>query len=149
LHPNLGVVDLGTTLTRASCWPISLGLIEGAHEGHGLGTRFLGHVERTAVLIHLIDGTQEDVVDAYKTIRHELKEYGGGLGFKPELVALNKIDALLHLNSNRKKIEPLWKKLPARNVILISAVTGQNMRPLLYRSAAQDQRHARRGKRCG
>ncbi len=87
LHPNLGVVDLGTTDARFVLADIP-GLIEGAHEGHGLGTRFLGHVERTAVLIHLIDGTQEDVVDAYKTIRHELKEYGGGLGFKPELVAL-------------------------------------------------------------
>ncbi|WP_170815338.1 GTPase, partial [Salmonella enterica] len=70
------------------------GLIEGAHEGAGIGTRFLGHVERTAVLIHLVDGTQEDVAGAWRTVRHELEAYGEGLEDKPELLALNKIDAL-------------------------------------------------------
>jgi GTP-binding protein len=70
------------------------GLIEGASEGAGIGTRFLGHVERTAVLVHLVDGTQEDVARAWRTVRTELEAYGEGLEDKPELLALNKIDAL-------------------------------------------------------
>src|SRR5690606_15543080 len=70
------------------------GLIEGASEGAGLGTRFLGHVERTAVLIHLVDGTQDDVAEAWRTVRHELDAYGDELADKPEIVALSKIDAL-------------------------------------------------------
>ena len=70
------------------------GLIEGAHQGVGLGTRFLGHIERCRVLIHLIDGTQADVAGAYRTVRDELLAYGGGLAAKPEIVVLNKIDAL-------------------------------------------------------
>jgi GTP-binding protein len=70
------------------------GLIEGAHEGAGLGDRFLGHFERCNVVLHLIDGTQEDPVAAYKLIRKELKAYGAGLAEKPEVVGLNKIDAL-------------------------------------------------------
>ena len=63
------------------------GLIEGAHEGKGLGDRFLGHVERCAALVHLVDGTQDDVVGAYRTIRHELETYGHGLSEKPEILA--------------------------------------------------------------
>lgn len=92
LAPNLGMVDLsvGERFILADI----PGLIEGAHEGAGIGTRFLGHVERTAVLIHLIDGTQEDVVQAWRTVRHELEAYGEGLSDKPELLALNKVDAL-------------------------------------------------------
>src|SRR6267154_249403 len=70
------------------------GLIEGASEGAGLGTRFPGHVERCAVILHLIDGTEEDVVGAYRTIRRELADYGHGLAQKPEIVGLNKIDAI-------------------------------------------------------
>ena len=70
------------------------GLIEGASEGAGLGTRFLGHVERCAVDPHLIDGTDDDVAGAYRTIRHELADYGHGLADKPEIVGLNKIDAI-------------------------------------------------------
>ena len=70
------------------------GLIEGAAEGAGLGVRFLGHLERCAVLIHLVDATQEDVAGAWRTVRGELEAYGEGLAEKPELVALNKIDAL-------------------------------------------------------
>jgi GTP-binding protein len=71
------------------------GLIEGASEGAGLGTRFLGHVERSGCLIHLIDGTQDDVVaGAYHTIRNELEAYGAGLAEKAEVLALNKVDAL-------------------------------------------------------
>ena len=70
------------------------GLIEGASEGAGIGTRFLGHVERCAVVLHLVDGTLDDVAAAYRTIRQELVLYGHGLVDKPEIVGLNKIDAL-------------------------------------------------------
>ncbi|MBY4639946.1 GTPase ObgE [Gluconacetobacter entanii] len=92
LHPQLGVVRL--SVTEEFVIADIPGLIEGAHEGTGLGDRFLGHVERCAVLVHLIDGTQDDVVEAWRTIRHELHEYGGGLSEKPEIIVLNKIDAM-------------------------------------------------------
>jgi GTP-binding protein len=92
IAPNLGVVDLSTS-ERFVLADIP-GLIEGASEGAGLGVRFLGHVERTAVLIHLVDGTQEDVATAWRTVRHELESYGAELGDKTEILALNKIDAL-------------------------------------------------------
>jgi GTP-binding protein len=92
LHPQLGVVRLGddSEFVLADL----PGLIEGAGEGAGLGTRFLGHVERCAVVLHLIDGTEEDVAANYRTIREELEAYGQGLADKPEIVGLNKIDAL-------------------------------------------------------
>jgi len=92
LHPNLGVVRIeeGHSFVLADI----PGLIEGAHEGAGVGDRFLGHVERCAALLHLVDGTQEDVAGAYKTIRIELKAYSSDLAEKYEIVALNKIDAL-------------------------------------------------------
>jgi GTP-binding protein len=92
LHPILGVVDLspGERFVLADI----PGLIEGAHEGAGLGTRFLGHVERTGVLIHLVDGTLADPAEAYRTVRGELDAYGHGLADKPEIVGLNKADAL-------------------------------------------------------
>lgn len=91
LAPNLGVVRSHDHEFVIADIP---GLIEGAHEGHGLGTRFLGHVERTRALLHLIDGTQDDIVAAYKTIRAELKAYGQGLAKKPEVIAITKSDAL-------------------------------------------------------
>ena len=91
LHPNLGVVHIGERDFVLADIP---GLIEGAHEGAGIGDRFLGHVERTGVLIHLIDGTQEDVKAAYTIIRGELAAYDEELAEKPEIVVLNKIDAL-------------------------------------------------------
>jgi GTP-binding protein len=81
-------------MARNSSWPISPGLIEGAHEGRGLGDMFLGHVERCAVLLHLVDGTAEDVVADYETIIGELEAYGGGLAEKPRVTVLNKVDAL-------------------------------------------------------
>jgi GTP-binding protein len=91
LTPQLGVVRRDTREFVLADIP---GLIEGAHEGAGLGDRFLGHVERCGVLIHLIDGTAEKVGDAYRTIRAELAAYSPKLVEKPELVCLNKIDAL-------------------------------------------------------
>jgi GTPase len=91
LHPNLGVVKAGDKEFVLADIP---GLIEGASEGHGLGDRFLGHVERTAVLLHLIDITQDNPWDSYEMVRNELEQYGNGITDKPEIVALNKADAL-------------------------------------------------------
>ena len=91
LVPNLGVVGIDGVEFVVADIP---GLIEGAHEGRGLGDMFLGHVERCAVLLHLVDGTSEDVVADYETIIGELEAYGAGLDEKPRITALNKIDAL-------------------------------------------------------
>ncbi|MFW8636362.1 GTPase ObgE [Cribrihabitans pelagius] len=91
LHPNLGVVGIDNTEFVVADIP---GLIEGAHEGRGIGDRFLGHVERCAVLLHLIDGTSDTVVEDYQTIIGELEAYGGALAEKPRITALNKVDAL-------------------------------------------------------
>jgi GTP-binding protein len=91
LHPNLGVVGVDGAEFVVADIP---GLIEGAHEGRGLGDTFLGHVERCAVLLHLVDGTAEDVVADYETIIGELDAYGAGLANKPRVTVLNKVDAL-------------------------------------------------------
>jgi len=91
LHPNLGVVGIDNTEFVMADIP---GLIAGAHEGKGIGDRFLGHVERCAVLLHLVDGTSEDVAGDYQTIIDELEAYGGELANKPRVTALNKVDAL-------------------------------------------------------
>lgn len=91
LVPNLGVVR---THDREFVIADIPGLIEGANKGQGLGTRFLGHVERTKVLLHLIDATEEDIAKAYKTIRAELKAYGEGLATRPEVLVLSKTDAV-------------------------------------------------------
>ena len=91
LVPQLGVVRLHDEEFVVADLP---GLIEGAHEGIGIGTRFLGHVERCAVILHLIDGTADNVVEAYRTIRAELAAYGHGLAAKPEVIGLNKVDAI-------------------------------------------------------
>ena len=91
LHPNLGVVGVDDVEFVMADIP---GLIEGTHEGKGIGDRFLGHVERCSVLLHLVDGTSEDVAGDYETIIGELEAYGGELADKPRITALNKIDAL-------------------------------------------------------
>ena len=91
LHPNLGVVGIDDTEIVVADIP---GLIEGAHEGRGIGDRFLGHVERCAALLHLVDGTSENVAEDWKTIIGELEAYGGALADKPRITVLNKIDAL-------------------------------------------------------
>lgn len=91
LHPNLGVVGVDEVEFVVADIP---GLIEGAHEGRGIGDRFLGHVERSAMLLHLVDGTSEDVAADWRTIIDELEAYGGALAEKPRLTVLNKIDAL-------------------------------------------------------
>lgn len=90
LHPQLGVVGVDQREFVIADIP---GLIEGASEGHGLGDRFLGHIERCRVLLHLIDGVEDNVVESYRTVRGELEAYGHGLADKPEIVAINKTDA--------------------------------------------------------
>jgi GTP-binding protein len=132
LHPNLGVVTVDDRDFVLADIP---GLIEGASEGQGLGTRFLGHIERCAILVHLIDGTQEDVKTAYKTIRAELAAYDDGLADKPELVVLNKIDAI-EPDEIKEKVKQL-KKLSKADVLTTSGVTGQGVRDVLFRIVAQ------------
>jgi GTP-binding protein len=92
LHPQLGVIRL--SMSQEFVLADIPGLIEGAHEGAGLGVRFLGHVERCAVLLHLVDGAAGQVVRAWRTVRAELASYGGGLADKPEIIVLNKSDAI-------------------------------------------------------
>lgn len=127
LHPNLGVVYLEGNEFVIADIP---GLIEGAHEGHGLGDRFLGHVERTSVLLHLIDATQDDIVGAYKTIRNELKAYGGGLAKKKEIIAITKCDALgEELAEDQRKT---LSKAIRKNVYAISAISQSGIRNVLF-----------------
>jgi GTP-binding protein len=118
LHPQLGVVRAAGSSFVLADIP---GLIEGAHEGVGLGTRFLGHVERCAVLLHLIDVTEEDPVKAYRTIRNELKAYGGELAEKPEIIAFNKIDAIAEADLKKKLAD--FKKRLKKTPLLISGAT--------------------------
>lgn len=129
LAPNLGVVKLD----HDAVFVIAdiPGLIEGAHEGQGLGDRFLGHIERTAVLLHIIDITQDDIVDAYRTIRNELEKYDDDLGERAEIVALNKADAIGPELSNEQK--ELLEKEIGKEVHLMSGVTGEGVRPLLFK----------------
>ncbi len=136
LAPNLGVVDLSTT-ERFVIADIP-GLIEGASEGAGLGTRFLGHVERSGCLIHLVDGTQDDVAGAYKTIRHELEAYGAGLADKPEVLALNKIDALTPEAREEKAAE--LEAVAGRRPMLVSGVSGEGVTELLRAAWAEVRR---------
>jgi len=127
LHPNLGVVRVGERDFVLADIP---GLIEGAHEGAGIGDRFLGHVERCAVLINLVDGTGEDVVGAYRTIRGELSAYAEVLAEKPEIVVLNKIDALAP-ETIKAKAKAL-KKAAKTEVMLVSGATHQGVEAVLY-----------------
>lgn len=127
LHPHLGVVDLGDS-TRFVLADIP-GLIEGAADGAGLGTRFLGHLERCACLLHLVDGTQDDVAAAYATVRGELEAYGEGLADKPELVALNKIDALGPDEIAEKRAA--LSAAAGKPVLTVSGVSGAQVRETL------------------
>ncbi len=126
LHPGLGVVRVDAREFVLADIP---GLIEGAHEGLGLGDRFLGHVERCRVLLHLVDGTQDDVAEAYKVIRKELKAYGGGLASKPEIVALTKVDSLSE--EEREAKAAALKKAARRVPIQLSSPTGENVEKAL------------------
>jgi GTPase len=126
LHPQLGVVRVGQGSFVLADIP---GLIEGAHEGHGLGTRFLGHVERCAVLLHLIDVTGDDPVAAYKTVRAELKAYSPLLAKKPEIIAFNKIDAL-DAKALAKVVKTFTTKTK-KEPLLVSAAAKKNIEPLM------------------
>ena len=127
LHPGLGVVRVGESEFVMADIP---GLIEGAHEGAGLGTRFLGHVERCRALLHLVDGTQDDVALAYKTVRGELKAYGGNLVRKKEIVALNKTDAMTAADIEAKRAK--LSKACRKSVHVISGVSGHGVQALLH-----------------
>lgn len=111
LHPQLGVFAVDGREFVMADLP---GLIEGAHEGVGLGDRFLGHVERCRVLLHLVDATYEDAGAAYKTVRAELKAYGHDLADKPEIVALSKADAMTpeRIEEQLKSLKKASKKTP-------------------------------------
>jgi GTP-binding protein len=126
LTPNLGVARIDGREIVIADIP---GLIEGAHEGAGLGDRFLGHVERTSVLLHLVDITSEDPVADYRTIREELAAYGHGLDEKQEIVALTKIDAIDAKTA--KAIQTTLKKASGTRPMLMSAVSGEGVQPVL------------------
>jgi len=131
LIPNLGVADLDeeTSLVLADI----PGLVEGAHEGVGLGTAFLRHVQRTRVLIHLLDGLSKDPLADYSQINTELALFDPNLGAKPQIVAINKVD----LPEVRESIPKLKKRFKAlgHDVLAISALTGEGLRELLYAAA--------------
>ena len=132
LHPHLGVVSLGEG-ARFVMADLP-GLIEGAAEGAGLGTRFLGHAERCVALVHLIDITQDDPVAAYRTVRHELESYGEELAAKPELVGLSKIDALPAEEAERIRDE--FASAIGKETRLVSGVSGAGVRELVNEIAA-------------
>ena len=122
LHPGLGVVRSDAREFVLADIP---GLIEGAHEGLGLGDRFLGHVERCRVILHLVDATGEHAGQSYKTIRTELAAYGGGLAEKAEIVALSKVDAV-DADTLKQQLARL-KRAAKRTPVQISAATGKGM----------------------
>ncbi|MGH6735341.1 MAG: GTPase ObgE [Methyloceanibacter sp.] len=132
LHPNLGVVRIdGFDFVLADI----PGLIEGAHEGAGIGDRFLGHVERTAVLLHLVDATLDDPVEAYEIVRGEVEAYGAGLGEKPEVLALSKADAVPKDELKAKARE--LKKAAGVKPLIVSAATGTGVPEVLRAVAAK------------
>jgi GTP-binding protein len=139
--PQLGVIRTDGTDFVLADLP---GLIEGAHEGAGLGDRFLGHAERCGAILHLVDGTQSGIARAYKTIRHEIESYGHGLAEKPEILALNKIDAIPKEQLSRKKAS--LEKASGSPVFLLSGVSGEGVSEVL-RALAREvvTTRARRG----
>ncbi|MBJ6988440.1 MULTISPECIES: GTPase ObgE [unclassified Devosia] len=127
LHPNLGVVRIGEREFVLADIP---GLIEGASEGIGIGDRFLGHIERCKVLIHLIDGTNEDVAHVYEAVRYELGAYADVLAEKEEIVVLNKIDALTE-EEIAEKVAAIQEVTDAE-IRLVSGATGKGVDQVLY-----------------
>ena len=125
LHPGLGVVGVDDVEFVIADIP---GLIEGAHEGRGLGDQFLGHVERCAVLLHLVDGTSEDVAADWETIDRELELYGGVLAKKPRITALNKIDAL---DDEERAERRAALEAVAGTVMLLSGVSREGLTEVL------------------
>ncbi|KAB2655471.1 GTPase ObgE [Brucella tritici] len=131
LHPNLGVARVDGREFVIADIP---GLIEGASEGVGLGDRFLGHVERTRVLLHLVSAQEEDVAKAYQVIRGELEAYEHGLADKPEIVALSQIDTL-DPEARKAKVKAL-KKACGRDPLLLSAVSHEGLNDALRQLAS-------------
>jgi GTP-binding protein len=138
LHPQLGVVHVDGNEFVLADIP---GLIEGAHEGAGLGDRFLGHVERCRVLIHLVDGTDDNVASNWQTVRGELAAYGHHLAEKPELLVLNKIDAL-DAGTVAARLDALHGVAGDRTILTVSGATGAGITELL-RAAWQEIAAAR------
>ena len=132
LYPHLGVVRVGGLDFILADIP---GLIEGAHDGAGIGDRFLGHVERTAVLLHLVDATADDPVEAYEIVRGEVEAYGGGLAEKPEVLALSKVDAVPE-EALRRKARAL-KAASGVAPLTVSAVTGEGVEDVLQALAQE------------
>jgi GTP-binding protein len=126
LFPGLGVVRLDEREFVLADLP---GLIEGAHEGVGLGDRFLGHVERCRVLLHLVDATSDTVAKDWRTVRKELEAYGGGLTDKPEILALSKCDALTDAEITKKRAA--LKRAAKRDVLVLSSVSGRGVHDVL------------------
>ena len=124
LEPVLGVVETGINAFVMADLP---GLIEGAHEGVGLGHQFLRHVERTRAIVHVLDASGEDPVADYETVRRELQMYDERLVQRPEVIALNKID----IPEGREKAEALREAFPGRHVFLLSGATGEGTRDLV------------------
>ncbi|WP_375639538.1 MULTISPECIES: GTPase ObgE [unclassified Bartonella] len=130
LHPHLGVVRIDGREFVLADIP---GLIEGAHEGVGIGDRFLGHVERCRVLLHLISSQEEDVAKAYQIVRHELEAYGNNLSDKTEIVALSQIDTLT-IEEREAKREAL-QKVTDQPVMMFSAVSREGLENVLRAGA--------------
>ncbi len=141
LAPQLGMVRIDETDFVLADLP---GLIEGAHEGVGLGDKFLGHAERCNVILHLIDGTQTGIAKSYRTIRAELEAYGHGLEDKPEIVALNKIDAIPKAVLAKKRAS--LEKACGRKVHLMSGVTGEGVDSVLRALAREIVKRRKRQK---
>jgi GTP-binding protein len=141
LYPQLGVVRLSAA--EEFVLADIPGLIEGAHDGAGLGDRFLGHVERCAVLLHLVDGAAGDVVQAWRTVREELASYGHGLADKPELIGLNKTDAMTPRETSARRTA--LAKASGRPVLLMSAATHRGVPEALraLQTAINDARRER------
>ncbi|WP_375614580.1 MULTISPECIES: GTPase ObgE [unclassified Bartonella] len=130
LHPHLGVVRIDGREFVLADIP---GLIEGAHEGVGIGDRFLGHVERCRVLLHLISAQEEDVAKAYQIVRHELESYGNNLSNKTEIVALSQIDTLT-VDERKTKQEAL-QRVTDQPVMMFSAVSREGLENVLRAGA--------------
>ncbi len=126
LHPNLGVVRIDAREFVLADIP---GLIEGAHEGVGIGDRFLGHVERTNVILHIVSAVEEDPAKAYRTVRRELEAYGHGLTEKPEIVALSQIDTV-DARTIAEKAKAL-KKAAKKEPMLFSSVSRDGLEEVL------------------
>ena len=126
LHPNLGVVGVDNTEFVVADIP---GLIEGAHEGRGLGDLFLGHIERCAVLLHLVDGTSGTLIEDYQTIIDEIEAYGAGLDDKPRITVLNKVDTLD--DEEREFLRDELQQAVGGKVMLMSGVSGEGTQNVL------------------